>query len=53
MIDHLREHLLRGEPVDEETVEVRTLPLQMAKLLQPIHVPVPATLKVILNSLFE
>ncbi|MPC08790.1 Zinc finger protein 532 [Portunus trituberculatus] len=43
--DHLRNHMLRGEEVDEETVEVRSLPLQLTRLLQPIVVPVPDSLR--------
>ncbi|KAK7076991.1 hypothetical protein SK128_016001 [Halocaridina rubra] len=43
--DHLRMHLIRGEEVDEETVEVRSLPLQLTRLLQPILVPVPQSLR--------
>ncbi|KAK4317006.1 hypothetical protein Pmani_011907 [Petrolisthes manimaculis] len=42
--DHLREHLVQEEEVDEETVEVRSLPLQLTRLLQPILVPVPHAL---------
>ncbi|XP_068210102.1 uncharacterized protein [Palaemon carinicauda] len=44
--DHLRMHLLHGEEVDEETVDVRSLPLQLTRLLQPILVPVPQSLRV-------
>ncbi|KAK8725770.1 hypothetical protein OTU49_010470 [Cherax quadricarinatus] len=44
--DHLRNHLMQGEEVDEETVEVRSLPLQLTRLLQPILVPVPKSLRV-------
>ncbi|XP_042227086.1 uncharacterized protein LOC121869639 [Homarus americanus] len=43
--DHLRNHLMQGEEVDEETVEVRSLPLQLTRLLQPILVPVPKSLR--------
>ena len=46
LTDHLRMHLLRGEEVDEETVDVRSLPLQLTRLLQPILVPVPQSLRV-------
>ncbi|XP_045617198.1 zinc finger protein 687a [Procambarus clarkii] len=44
--DHLRNHMMQGEEVDEETVEVRSLPLQLTRLLQPILVPVPKSLRV-------
>ncbi|XP_064077518.1 LOW QUALITY PROTEIN: uncharacterized protein LOC135195076 [Macrobrachium nipponense] len=45
LADHLRMHLLHGEEVDEETVDVRSLPLQLTRLLQPILVPVPQSLR--------
>ncbi|XP_042872763.1 uncharacterized protein LOC122253595 isoform X2 [Penaeus japonicus] len=44
--DHLRNHMMQGEEVDEETVEVRSLPLQLTRLLQPILVPIPQSLRV-------
>lgn len=37
---------MQGEEVDEETVEVRSLPLQLTRLLHPILVPVPHALTV-------
>ncbi|XP_027238934.1 zinc finger protein 532 isoform X2 [Penaeus vannamei] len=43
--DHLRNHMMQGEEVDEETVEVRSLPLQLTRLLQPILVPIPQSLR--------
>lgn len=46
MQDHLRNHMMQGEEVDEETVEVRSLPLQLTRLLQPILVPIPQSLRV-------
>ena len=45
--------MLRGEEVDEETVEVRSLPLQLTRLLQPIVVPVPDSLRVCLFPLIN
>ncbi|XP_071541218.1 uncharacterized protein [Panulirus ornatus] len=49
--DHLHNHLMQGEEVDEETVEVRSLPLQLTRLLQPIMVPVPQSLRLASNKL--
>ena len=42
----IKDHMIMGEEVDEETVEVRALPLQLTRLLQPIVVPVPQSLQV-------
>lgn len=50
--DHLRNHMAQGEEVDEETVEVRSLPLQLTRLLQPIVVPVPDSLRVRLGPVY-
>ncbi|XP_018007190.1 uncharacterized protein LOC108664990 [Hyalella azteca] len=39
--EHLRMHIMKGEDVDDDTVEVRSLPVHMTPLLQPYVVPVP------------
>ncbi|XP_076060272.1 uncharacterized protein LOC143036594 isoform X2 [Oratosquilla oratoria] len=48
--DHLRDHQARGEGVDDECIDVRSLPLQLSRLLQPIVVPVPQRIRQVSRS---